>query len=347
MLTVLVTAFSGCTQSFPEGPHLDLLILSRLSLNLTSDVDTTDTDSDSTSNTAVPASGATSVSFTGDTDNTADELGGDIEITKSDDESDIDSYVIYWGSDSTTKLSGEVAITEITATGSDLAFTLPGDQAIPSNSASHFLVYSKNSAGENETPTGVPFTDVRRHWIFITSATYTGKLEGITDPGGADDECESVKGAVLAGHSTEDITGSTYKAFLVDGSTRIACTASNCSGETEPNSTWVLKANTYYYPAGAYTSFDSATEIVKTNDAGIFDFTDMVTSIDPVNGYPYYTGIDSNWISSSNDCDDWTDELGSFAEIGNGSVQTSFSITTGGIGIDLCSGSNRFLCVQQ
>ena len=66
-------------------------------------------------------------------------------------------YVLYWDSDSTTKLDS--AITEIAKTGSNLTYTISANTSIPSG-ATHFLVFTKNDYGEMATGVSVEIDDL-------------------------------------------------------------------------------------------------------------------------------------------------------------------------------------------
>ncbi|HLD45750.1 MAG TPA: DUF1554 domain-containing protein, partial [bacterium] len=64
--------------------------------------------------------------------------------------------------------------------------------------------------------------------IFVTDATYNGNLGGVA---GADALCEA--------DANKPATG-TYKALIVDGVARVACTTANCGGGAGENIDWVL-----------------------------------------------------------------------------------------------------------
>jgi hypothetical protein len=96
----------------------------------------------------VPVNPAVGIAFT-DTDSDANELEGDVNITRALDESDVTDYVLYWGSDATTKQSA-TAIATIAKTGSDLVFTFAADTAKPAL-ATHLLVFTRNADGEMGT----------------------------------------------------------------------------------------------------------------------------------------------------------------------------------------------------
>ncbi len=105
-----------------------------------------------------PQHTAQNVSFN-DTDFSTNEIGGDILITKSLDESDISNYVIYYGNSATTKLTGENAIAQLGKTGSNISYTISVNTVFPTN-ATHLLVYTNNAFEEMKTSVSVALTDV-------------------------------------------------------------------------------------------------------------------------------------------------------------------------------------------
>ena len=109
----------------------------------------------------------------------------------------------------------------------------------------------------------------------------------------------------------------TYKAIIVDGLNRIACTSNNCSTGTNGQTDWVLQPNTTYLS-------ESGSKIGQTNESAIFVFPTLV-SFDygsPVattttwvghgdTPYTVYahnimTGLQTNWTSSNINCQKWT-----------------------------------------
>ncbi|MDA3938244.1 MAG: hypothetical protein PF693_02905 [Spirochaetia bacterium] len=104
-----------------------------------------------------PAVTAGGISFT-DTDGDFEEIGGDVVITKAEDEFTVTHYVLYWGSDSTTKLGS--VISEIAKTGSDVTYEFSDNTAIP-YSATHLLVYTKNQFSEMTTGISVIIVDTQ------------------------------------------------------------------------------------------------------------------------------------------------------------------------------------------
>ncbi|MGK5090689.1 hypothetical protein WDW89_01585 [Deltaproteobacteria bacterium TL4] len=107
----------------------------------------------------VPTHPAEGLTFT-DTDSDKGEIAGDIIIKKASDESDITDYVIYWGSDETTKLTDQSAIATIVKTGDDLSYTIVADTAIL-HSATHLLVFTTNANGEMDTGISVKLIDIK------------------------------------------------------------------------------------------------------------------------------------------------------------------------------------------
>ena len=105
----------------------------------------------------VPTNPAELIDFT-DGDLQGNEVSGTITVTKAVDESDLTHYVIYWGSDSTTKLSGESAIAEVAKTGANVTSELAADTLLPVG-ATHLLVFTKNENGEMATGVSQAITD--------------------------------------------------------------------------------------------------------------------------------------------------------------------------------------------
>ena len=130
---------------------------------------------------AIPTNTSASVSFT-DSDTTSGEIQGTVTITKAADESDVTHYVLYWGSDTTTKQSG-TPIETIAKTGANVTSTIAADTAIPGG-ATHLLVFTKNAIGEMATGVNVAITDVAvptnasAGVSFTDSDTSAGEIQG-------------------------------------------------------------------------------------------------------------------------------------------------------------------------
>jgi len=93
-----------------------------------------------------------SISFK-DTDMQEGVVGGEVKITKAKNEFDIDSYVVYWGKDSSSKLDPPLnaLVGEVNPTRGDAFLHVPAGTPVP-GAASHVLVFSKNEYGEYATP---------------------------------------------------------------------------------------------------------------------------------------------------------------------------------------------------
>lgn len=102
----------------------------------------------------IPQNNAQAVNFS-DIDPEIGEIGGEIKITAADNESDVNDYVIYWGSDASTKTN---EIETLRATRTDLVYNLPLDTTIPVNTT-HIIVFTKNTAGEAKTGVSVEISD--------------------------------------------------------------------------------------------------------------------------------------------------------------------------------------------
>lgn len=147
-----------------------------------------------------------------------------------------------------------------------------------------------------------------RKIIFISEATGTdrGNLGGVS---GADSKCMSDSGRPDAG---------TYKAMIVDGTNRVACTTSNCGGGEGEHTDWVLDPSTAYYRS------DVTTKIGTTNGNGIFTFpldNSFLTDDDEL-----WTGLASDWTTGSK-CENWTSNNGTkIGEVGLAARTNSQSI---------------------
>lgn len=146
--------------------------------------------------------------------------------------------------------------------------------------------------GDTDPPAPVPPEGLT---IFLTDAGTSGDFGGIA---AADALCNA---------SPARPNNGTYKALLVDGTNRVACSSYDCgtSGAAE-NVDWALLGNTAYF-----RGVDDA-YIGRTNDAGLlgFPFTTPIWDTNP----EVWTGLSYGWQSSS-DCNNWTD-VNSFGNVG-------------------------------
>ena len=129
-----------------------------------------------------------------------------------------------------------------------------------------------------------------------------------------------------------------YKALIVDGTTRVACTSAHCvtSGATE-GVDWVLAPNTKYVRA-------DNTVIGTTSAAGIFAFP-LTNSIGEI-GYSYWTGLSGDWTTSADTCTGWTEV--SVVGASQGLADTLDSQSISGVVVNCGDLAGAFFaCVQQ
>lgn len=166
--------------------------------------------------------------------------------------------------------------------------------------------------------------------MFLTAIDFDGNLGGVS---GADALCMA---------DTNYPGNGTYKAFLADGSSRIACTTSNCGGGVSEHIDWVLSPETPY-------ELNDGTYIGTTNSSGLFELPISATLGE--NGL-FFTGLSidlgSEWVSSTDDCANWTDGTsGESAILGTTFETDSRSFWEDVIGPVGCNSSQYLLCVEQ
>ncbi len=165
--------------------------------------------------------------------------------------------------------------------------------------------------------------------FFETAVFHTGNLGGIS---GADSICMSDSNKPVAG---------TYKAFLVDGTNRRACSTANCSGGVSENIDWVLAPSTTYYQV------DGTTPIMTTNSAGIFVFGTLTNSFLNTTD-DYWTGLQSNWTPRNTNCTLWTSDSGGVSSSGGtGEATNNQAILGFSGGCDVPGMDTFLLCVEQ
>ncbi|OFZ26902.1 MAG: hypothetical protein A2381_19950 [Bdellovibrionales bacterium RIFOXYB1_FULL_37_110] len=161
--------------------------------------------------------------------------------------------------------------------------------------------------------------------IFISSSTTKGNLAA---SGSGIDEADAICTA-----SKPANTG-TVKAFLSDGTNRVACTSADCSGGIGEHIDWVLAANREYRrPGGAV--------VIGTTDAfGIFGFpllSEFYSSAGTI-----FTGMTTDY-RPANDCTNWTSTLGTGT---NGVLDSKLSNALSSAD-NSCNNTHHILCVEQ
>ncbi|MEK6743070.1 MAG: DUF1554 domain-containing protein [Nitrospirota bacterium] len=180
---------------------------------------------------------------------------------------------------------------------------------------------------------------------FVTAATYSGDIK---TAGGKANAIASADSLCMA-DASKPAGGGTYKAMLVDGVNRVACTTANCGGGVSEHIDWVLHAST------TYVRSDGTTTVMITDTTGIWNFVDPIT--DPNNlpatfdttGSRYRTGLEWNWIitDAAHRCGatPWTDGTsGSNDDYGFGDRADDSAI---GGGASTCDIPRNLLCIQQ
>lgn len=159
--------------------------------------------------------------------------------------------------------------------------------------------------------------------MYVTTVRPSGNLGGIA---GADATC---------GTDANHPGGGTFKALLVNGTSRVACTTSNCSLGCE-GTDWVLLPNTQYIRP-------DATVILTTNAAAIFVFGTLTNYISASAGA--WTGLTTTWQTDMDHCSGWT------TTVGNGRLgfwPTTPSADTISFATNLCNVNTRnLICVEQ
>ena len=136
-----------------------------------------------------------------------------------------------------------------------------------------------------------------------------------------------------------DIGTATYKALLVDTTTRRATTSgTDATGQLN----WVLQPNTEYY---LKTGGNPYTTAVLTTDANaLFSFGSLSTALSG-GADSFWTGLNSDWTTAANHCAEWTNDTAGFiGQYGNGGTTGASAISAGN---SSCADTRKLICVQQ
>ena len=180
---------------------------------------------------------------------------------------------------------------------------------------------SSCSAGSNESSSGPCDPCI----IFVTNNTTNGNLGGVS---GADTFCNS---------DPNKPNSSNYKALVVSGVSRRACTSADClTLGTAEHIDWVIKPSVVYQRPDSTTIGTSTTE-------GVFSFN-LTNSIGTA-GNIIWTGTDLDWTNGADNCLNWASSNGIDSGLtGLDNVVTLSSINGGG---GTCSAIRRLYCVEQ
>ncbi|MBF0443641.1 MAG: DUF1554 domain-containing protein, partial [Oligoflexales bacterium] len=212
--------------------------------------------------------------------------------------------------------------------------------SLSENTTYYFAAAVRDASGNKAVYAPQSQATLKAYYVFVTNSGWPGNMGG--DGGGvtkADSNCNDINdpnrppGASL-----------TYKALIVDGTNRVACTSANCTtGGASENVNWVLKASTYYKN---WVS-SSSTVIGQTTSAGLFSFSISAKINTGFN--PCWTGLNADFTiknDGSSRCTSWTDNsAGPEGGSGQTNAQTSSLIDSGGT--TPCNSSSKLICVEQ
>ncbi len=165
--------------------------------------------------------------------------------------------------------------------------------------------------------------------VYVSSGIHSGNLGGVS---GADAICRT--------DINKPADGSIYKAFISDGTSRVACTTPNCKGGFREHKNWIIYPNTRYTrPDGAW--------IVTSNAAGIWmggEISDYVNDdFSKSKNSALLTGMSFDFTSTGNNCSAWRSTAGS-ADV---AASSDLQLPRGGDSRPCSQISNSLLCVQQ
>lgn len=133
----------------------------------------------------------------------------------------------------------------------------------------------------------------------------------------------------------------TFKALMVDGSTRVACTSNNCAtGGTAEQIDWVFSPSTIYIRT-------DGTLIGSTNSLGLLTFP-LTNDFSAATSFTdIWTGLGGNWTTSPNTCAGWSNGTNTVnGSLANASQQTSDLAVTGATAFCINPGG-LIACVEQ
>jgi len=180
------------------------------------------------------------------------------------------------------------------------------------------------------TVTGSGISSVSKR-VFVTATANNGNIGGIA---AADALC------VADANNPAGVGSGTWRAMLVDGTNRRACTAATCTDPAQ-NIAWA------FAPLTPYVRSNGSTAIFTTNSAGVFDFVGSLSNSFGTAG-TYWTGLNIDWTTFTDLCGNWLSNAGGAVHGARGSatVTTNVSISGAGGGPQ-CSNSYKLLCVEQ
>jgi hypothetical protein len=165
--------------------------------------------------------------------------------------------------------------------------------------------------------------------IFITNTTTTGNIGSI-----------AAADAICMADANKPADAATYKAMIVDGTSRVACTTPFYACAAGDHVDWVMAASTAYYRS------DATTLIATTNSSGIFDLSasNVLTNSFSSVFYDIWTGMAGDWTTGDT-CSKWaTGDVSTNGAIGatdKTNSQAIFVVPTP------CNAAKYLACVAQ
>lgn len=138
-------------------------------------------------------------------------------------------------------------------------------------------------------------------------------------------------------------TAKIWKALVVDGTNRVACTNTNCTGGTAGRVDWILKPNTAYFRP------DIVTLIMNTDANAVFAFSTPLWLTNVINdtvAYRVWTGLNTDWTTGTSHCTGWGIGTNAMSGIsGTSSLNDGQSLNS--TPLLNCDILNNLYCVEQ
>lgn len=311
-LLFILTLFQFCSKPFPDSSLLPLLI----STNLLG--------TNSNTSGLIISEGGTNLNIGGELDFSTIRLKANSVKTITIQNTLSQTTTLTISNSNSQFTLGNVS-SEITASASTTMNITYNPSILGSQTSTLSIVTSKGTFTITLKGNSIP-----DKYLFVTQGTYNGNLSGVT---GADTICSNEKT-----NNYSSLPTGTYKALVVAGATRRACTTANCGGGSAENSNWVfLVSQAYYHP--------STNEMVFTTNAkGIIDFP--ISSQLDTGSKTWWTGLDTDWTDPNENCNNWTN-TGFTGYSGKSADSTLNFISTGLGGTSLCTATKNLICIEQ
>lgn len=185
------------------------------------------------------------------------------------------------------------------------------------------LLVAKNNSSASTSP---PIVATPQWKIFVTAGVSSPYI-GVS---GFDADC--------MGDTNKPADSSVYKAMIVEGTTRRACSTPMCGGGAAEGIDWVLK------PSHRYVRASDSADLFTAGSAAVFSFGTWSNPPDAA-ALSFWTGLTASWTNSPSNCLSWANNLGgTFGATGNSSSTNSSVISATALD---CTGSYHLLCVEQ